>query len=93
LLTEQIDLIFPELRPLFGANLFCSANFRVQKPDPESYVRLCLTIGAEPSRTLMIDDMNVNVVGARAAGLRAHWFKSPQALRMALQVFFPSLAV
>ena len=71
-LKRNIDAIFPELRPIFGDNIFASAEFGTQKPDPRIYTDLCRVIGAEPDRTLMIDDRPENIDGAIAAGLRGH---------------------
>jgi len=35
LVAREIDAIFPELRPIFGRNIFVSAEFRARKPDPQ----------------------------------------------------------
>jgi glucose-1-phosphatase len=76
LLTRQtIGEIFPELSPLFGANLFCSAQFGAAKPDPVVFGRLCQRVGVPPYAALMIDDQEENVRGAEAAWWQGHWFQ------------------
>jgi glucose-1-phosphatase len=85
LLTRQtIGDIFPELPPLFGANLFCSAQFAAAKPDPAVFIRLCQRVGVAPHAALMIDDQEENVAGAEAAGWHGHWFRGIEGLRRRL---------
>jgi putative hydrolase of the HAD superfamily len=43
----------------------------LRKPDAEAFHHVLSRHGAEPSRTLFIDDSIQHVVGARAAGLQA----------------------
>ena len=51
----------------------------VRKPDPEFY-RLALdTAGAEASRTVMLDDLGINLKPARALGMRTIKVVDPQA--------------
>ncbi len=75
LLQEEIDTLFPELRPIFGENIFCSAQFRIQKPEPLAFLSVCSVLDAIPEKTLFIDDRGENVDGARLAGLVAFQFK------------------
>ncbi|MFX9649725.1 hypothetical protein ABTO89_18990, partial [Acinetobacter baumannii] len=42
LVAEHIERLLPELRPVFGAKIFASAQFGTAKPDPHCY-RLCLS--------------------------------------------------
>jgi len=45
----------------------------VSKPDPLAYQRVCEALGVEPGETLMIgDNLELDVIAARAAGLSAH---------------------
>ncbi|PIK73563.1 HAD family hydrolase [Methylobacterium frigidaeris] len=76
LLTDHIDVICPELRPLFGDRIYASASFRAAKPDVACYQRCLAGLAVEPSAVLFIDDLPENVAGARAAGLHAHHFTS-----------------
>lgn len=46
----------------------------IGKPDPRTYLEACRLLGAAPERTVCIgDNLEWDVVGARAAGLRAVW--------------------
>ncbi|MCW5940834.1 MAG: HAD family phosphatase [Fimbriimonadaceae bacterium] len=74
LLEREFGVVFPELGPVFGGNLWCSSRFGARKPDPRVFVAACELLGTPPERTLMVDDREANVAGARAAGLEAHRF-------------------
>jgi glucose-1-phosphatase len=87
LLTRQtMAEIFPELPPLFGANLFCSAQFAAAKPDPAVFIRLAQRVGVAPHAALMIDDQEENVRGAEDAGWHGHWFRGVEGVRRRLGV-------
>ncbi|TNC14305.1 HAD family phosphatase [Methylobacterium terricola] len=85
LLTAHIDVVCPELRPLFGAHIYASASFRAAKPDVTCFHRCLAGLGARPSAVLFVDDLAENVAGARAAGLQAHHFTSADGLRRDLE--------
>jgi FMN phosphatase YigB (HAD superfamily) len=87
LTKETIAELFPELPPLFGANLTFSAEFGARKPDPEVYRRLIARLGVAPHAALMIDDDAGNIEGARAAGLHGHVFDGIAGLRNRLAAF------
>jgi 2-haloacid dehalogenase len=53
----------------------------VAKPDPEIFRRLLDRFGLQAARTVLIDDSAVNVEAARAIGLQAVRFESPETLR------------
>jgi glucose-1-phosphatase len=72
LLAREIDSIFPELRPIFGRNIFVSAEFGARKPDPDVYRRCLARLGNAPKETLFADDSPKNVAGAERAGLGGH---------------------
>jgi 2-haloacid dehalogenase len=57
----------------------------VIKPEPRIYRVLLERYGLEPASTLMIDDNPRNVEAARALGMPAILFESPEALRAQLQ--------
>lgn len=45
----------------------------VSKPDPQAYLQTCQALGVEPADTVMIgDNLELDVVAARQAGLTAH---------------------
>ncbi len=84
LVADHIDTLLPDLRPLFGARIYTSAQFRAAKPDPHCY-RLCLSqLGVRPETVLFVDDLVANVAGARKAGLFAHHHTSVETFRQAL---------
>jgi HAD superfamily hydrolase (TIGR01509 family) len=84
LVSDHIDTMFPELRPLFGSRIFTSARFKAAKPDPVCY-RLCVSeLEAKPETVLFVDDLAANVAGAREAGLFAHHHTSVETFRQAL---------
>jgi glucose-1-phosphatase len=88
LLTRAtIGDICPELPPLFGERLFCSAQFAAAKPDPAVFIRLCQRVGVAPHATLMIDDQEENIRGAEAAGWHGHWFRGVEGVVRRLEEF------
>ena len=59
---------------------YCSYEFGTKKPDPDSFTKLLAQIKIPPSDTWFIDDKRSNVQGAKLAGLKAHHFRSYEAL-------------
>ncbi|WP_439394897.1 HAD family hydrolase [Bradyrhizobium sp. PMVTL-01] len=85
LVTDHLDTLLPDLRPLFGSRIYASA--RTAKPDPRCY-RLCLSeLNVMPQNILFVDDLMANVAGAREAGLFAHHHTSVEAFRQALSEY------
>ncbi len=80
LVAREIDAIFPELRPIFGRNIFVSAEFRARKPASEVYRRCLARLGATPETALFVDDSPRNVAGAEAAGLTGFLYVGADAL-------------
>ena len=74
LLSETIDDLFPELRPLFGSHLYVSADLALLKPDPDIFLTVCDRLGTKPEHSFFIDDLAINVAGAKKAGLSGHVF-------------------
>ena len=74
MLIENIDYLGPELRPIFGDNIFASSQFGARKPDAEVYKRCLSRLGVEPINTIFVDDSKTNVEGAEQAGLQAIYF-------------------
>jgi HAD superfamily hydrolase (TIGR01509 family) len=87
LVREHLDVLFPELFALCGAESYVSAQFGAAKPDPQVYLRCVAAAGGVPSKTLFIDDSAKNVDGALAAGLAGYVFIDAPALRIALQAY------
>lgn len=67
------------------AGVVVSGEEGVLKPDPAIYDCLVERYDLDPSRTVFIDDWDVNVDGARAAGLQAVQFTTAEALRADLR--------
>ncbi|MFG1948945.1 HAD family hydrolase [Nonomuraea sp. NPDC048826] len=58
-----------------------SCRIGVAKPDPRAY-RICAErLGVAPQDALFFDDNEANVLGARAAGMSAELFTSPEQVR------------
>jgi FMN phosphatase YigB (HAD superfamily) len=72
-----------ELRELFDEVLL-STEVGVAKPMPEIYDMAALRLGVLPGECIMIDDSEVNVDGARRAGMRGVLFETPQQCRAEL---------
>jgi putative hydrolase of the HAD superfamily len=48
------------------------------KPDPRIFRHACVRLGLAPSRVLHVgDDLALDVLGARSAGLHAAWIRRP----------------
>ncbi len=80
LVRDQIDVLFPELRPIFGDAIRVSAEFGARKPDAAAFLGCVAALGVSPGETLFIDDSAANVAGAQSAGLQAHHFSGLSAL-------------
>jgi putative hydrolase of the HAD superfamily len=84
LLRDNLAAICPPLFPLFQQRVFCSAQFKLGKPDPKVFL-LCLeALGTSPADCFFIDDKPENPEGARAAGLSAHHYLNDTLLRAEL---------
>lgn len=84
LLRDNLAAICPALFPLFEQHVFCSAQFKLGKPDPRAFL-LCLeALGTSPADCFFIDDKPENPEGARAAGLSAHHYLNDTLLRAEL---------
>ena len=68
-------------------DIVVSSEEGVGKPDPRIYRLAIERFGIEPGRSLFIDDIAANAEGARAVGLQAVQFVSPEGLRADLERF------
>ena len=75
--------VHPRLGEVFGT-LIVSGQEGVMKPDRRIFEMLCDRASIAPEDCVFIDDGLQNVEGARAAGMDAIHFTSPQALEEAL---------
>ena len=58
-----------------------SSELGLAKPEPAAFLQAARSWSVPPSRCLFVDDNAANVAGARSAGMHAHRFTSPSALR------------
>lgn len=79
IVKSSLDELFPEAAAIFKER-YCSYEFGTKKPDPGSFTKLLATIEISPADTWFIDDKRSNVQGARLAGLKAHHFRTYEAL-------------
>lgn len=63
---------------------FSSHELRALKPDRDIFEKVVKELGCEPGRVLFLDDNQVNVDGALAAGLAARQVKGPAGIRAGL---------
>jgi putative hydrolase of the HAD superfamily len=68
----------------FDHHIF-SGEVRSVKPEPAIYQHCIHALGVQPSEALFIDDRDVNLEQARAAGIRGIRFQSVEQLREDLQ--------
>ncbi len=58
------------LLPRFEGRVFCSPETGFWKPDPGLFLHAARTMGFEPERCVAVEDSEVGVMAARAAGMR-----------------------
>ncbi|PPU04519.1 HAD-IA family hydrolase [Xanthomonas arboricola] len=85
LMAEAIERIVPPLFPLLQGRVLCSGALGGRKPELPVYQRALAQLDATAARTLFVDDLFVNVRGARAAGLHADTVHDARSLRRVLQ--------
>lgn len=89
-LTNWSDETFPiaveryEFLQLFEG-ILVSGREKLKKPDPRIYRLVIERYAISPQRSLFIDDSRRNVEGARAVGLQAIHFESPEKLETDLR--------
>lgn len=85
-LADTFRSCLPEVASLIRTAVFAS-DIATTKPSPGAYRAACELLGAEPARVLFIDDKPTNVDGARATGLNAVRYTTPEQLRDDLTSF------
>ena len=80
LLVEALPTHFPEIAPRFDPFLI-SCELGLLKPSHEIFEAALARLGEPASNVLFVDDVEANVLGARACGLKAVQFTSAEALR------------
>jgi len=86
LMAQAIPRIVAPLRPRLQAVL-CSGQLGGRKPDPQVYLHALQRLGWRADQTLFLDDLFVNVQGARRAGLHADSVRDARALGRVLRRF------
>ncbi|WP_145479293.1 HAD-IA family hydrolase [Stenotrophomonas rhizophila] len=71
LMAQTIPRILPTLAPMLEGRILCSGELGGRKPDTAVFLKAVERLDARPTRTLFVDDLFVNVRGARLAGLHA----------------------
>jgi putative hydrolase of the HAD superfamily len=82
-----LPLFAPDAVALLGDNVLVSAALGVRKPDGRIFEIALEHYGARPEDTFFVDDVLENVVGARALGIHAHQYTSPDLLDEAMLAF------
>ncbi|MFC5608771.1 HAD family hydrolase [Variovorax soli] len=75
---------FPRVEPAFD-KVFASSDIGLRKPEPAAFEHVCREIGMPPHALLFFDDLEENVLGARACGLQAVQVRSPEDVHAALR--------
>jgi putative hydrolase of the HAD superfamily len=75
---------YRELLEPFSA-VYCSCEIGARKPDAAAFLEVANRIGVAPQDLLFFDDAEVNVLGARAAGLLAAEVHGAADVRQALR--------
>ena len=81
---------YERLRERFGLDRFVTGHFPsfvigARKPDATYYARVLERAGLEPGELLFVDDRQLNVDGAQAAGMPALLFRSGAGLARVLE--------
>ncbi len=61
--------------------LIISAEVGLVKPDPRIFELAVARLGVEADQAVFIDDMQLNVEGARRVGLQGVWFQNPKQIK------------
>ncbi len=64
---------------------YASASFKASKPTGETYLRCLEALNVAADEALFVDDLDVNVTGARTAGLHGHLFAGHEELSSELR--------
>lgn len=83
----HVDYFQKEYADLLGhfRTLYLSSSIGLRKPDAEAFDHVIAEIGVPAERIVFFDDLDENVAGARARGLRAVHVTSPRDVGNALK--------
>ncbi len=85
LMKRVLPRALPLLHPRLEGRVLCSGMLGGRKPEPGVFLHALHQLKAEPSRTLFVDDLFVNVRGARKAGLHAETVRDGRSLGRVLK--------
>ncbi len=84
----HIDRLHPEFKKQHGIDFpslfikdFYSHEIHERKPDLSSFNKVIELAGINPERTLFVDDLEKNIIGAQKAGLQTFWLKEGLEIR------------
>ncbi|TNM36504.1 HAD family phosphatase [Nocardioides albidus] len=81
---ERIDALFDPV--------VISGEIGLRKPQAQIYQHAVDRMGVPARRTLFVDDAEINIIGARASGLRGLQHLNPRCTRAALSALVPDLS-
>ncbi|WP_337243286.1 HAD family phosphatase [Luteimonas sp. gir] len=85
LMAEAMRRIVTPLFPALDGRVLCSGALQARKPERAIFERALMHFGVEARQVLFLDDLFVNVRGARAAGLQADTVHDARSLRRVLR--------
>ncbi|MCD9007336.1 HAD-IA family hydrolase [Luteimonas sp. XNQY3] len=85
LMRDAIPRIVAPLFPMLEGRVLCSGVLGVRKPDRAIFEHALAHFDARTQDTLFVDDLFVNVQGARAAGLHADTVVDARSMRAVLR--------
>ncbi len=78
--VEKMHAEFRAIHGLEFSSLFVkdyySHELKERKPDLSSYKKVIRLSGVNPEKTLFVDDLEQNILGAQKAGLKTFWLKN-----------------
>ncbi|RME28563.1 MAG: HAD family phosphatase [Deltaproteobacteria bacterium] len=87
--NDSVELAEARMRKLgyrkLAERVFVSAEMGMVKPQPEIYLAAARTLGCEPRACLMVDDREINLAGARKAGMKVLLFRHSRQLEAGLR--------
>ncbi len=67
-LTHNQDIV--DLLKNTFEEVYSTSDFGMTKENPEAFTKLLDVLGVEPSKTLFVDDTEMNIIAAQRAGLQ-----------------------
>lgn len=84
---DGLAKLHPDVSSIFADRLYCSAEFGVQKPEPEAFQGVLARLGRPSNNILFIDDMEENVRAALGLGFQIHRYFDAEILESDLRSF------